>query len=112
MHVAQPIADRVVVKGTGPGADRLAIPVQHADDGEGQVAQLFGAFIRLGSPYLARAGQQTAFAGSDDASEVAWYADNAMGTTHPVAAREPNAYGLYDMSAIRVSLNYIFTNNP
>ncbi|MFW6202276.1 MAG: SUMF1/EgtB/PvdO family nonheme iron enzyme, partial [Gemmatimonadota bacterium] len=28
---------------------------------------------------------------------IAWHADNAGGTTHPVAAREPDALGLYDL---------------
>jgi formylglycine-generating enzyme required for sulfatase activity len=28
---------------------------------------------------------------------MAWYKDNSDGTTHPVATKQPNAWGLYDM---------------
>ena len=38
------------------------------------------------------------FAGSDDIDAVAWYSGNAGGTTHPVATKQPNELGLYDMS--------------
>ena len=38
------------------------------------------------------------YAGSNTLSDVAWYADNANGTTHPVASKQPNELGLYDMS--------------
>jgi sulfatase modifying factor 1 len=60
----------------------------------------------------ARAGTRSAFyAGeavrqkSDSACEpqpsltsIAWYCGNAGGTTHPVAQKAPNAWGLFDMS--------------
>jgi formylglycine-generating enzyme required for sulfatase activity len=29
--------------------------------------------------------------------EVAWYAENSAGATHPVAGKQPNAWGLFDM---------------
>ncbi|MGB0640314.1 MAG: formylglycine-generating enzyme family protein, partial [Myxococcota bacterium] len=48
--------------------------------------------------YAARCGMDTVYSGSDDASEVAWSADNSGDTTHPVASLLPNACGLYDMS--------------
>jgi formylglycine-generating enzyme required for sulfatase activity len=48
--------------------------------------------------YAARAGDETAFAGSDVIDEVAWYDDNSSGTTHPVGGLAPNDHGLYDMS--------------
>jgi len=52
--------------------------------------------------YAARAGQETWFAGSNSADEVAWYykgiKDNSGDTTHPVGQKKPNAWGLYDMS--------------
>ena len=38
------------------------------------------------------------YAGSNTLADVAWYADNADGTTHPVASKQPNELGLYDMS--------------
>ncbi len=51
--------------------------------------------------YAARGGhlsQGYMYAGSDDPDEVAWYADNANGTTHPVGQKKPNELGIYDMS--------------
>lgn len=44
--------------------------------------------------YLRRAGEAEPDA---TATERSWYADNADGTTHPVAARPPNAWGLHDL---------------
>ena len=38
------------------------------------------------------------YAGSDDASEVAWTLSNSDGSPHPVGQKMPNKYGLYDMS--------------
>ncbi len=38
------------------------------------------------------------FAGSDNPDTVAWYADNAQGTTHPVGEKQANSLGLFDMS--------------
>ena len=29
--------------------------------------------------------------------EMGWYGDNSGGQTHPVALKQPNAWGLYDM---------------
>ena len=39
-----------------------------------------------------------AYAGSADVDEVAWNTANSGGTTHPVAQKKPNGYGLYDMA--------------
>jgi formylglycine-generating enzyme required for sulfatase activity len=47
--------------------------------------------------YAARAGEDTAYAGSNEVDRVAWYADNTN-KTHRVAAKQKNAWGLYDMS--------------
>jgi hypothetical protein len=38
------------------------------------------------------------YAGSDKIDEVAWYAGNSLGKTHPVAELAANQLGLYDMS--------------
>jgi formylglycine-generating enzyme required for sulfatase activity len=51
--------------------------------------------------YAARGGKKSAdkkYSGSDDVDEVAWYKDNAGGTTHAVASKKANELGLYDMS--------------
>jgi formylglycine-generating enzyme required for sulfatase activity len=46
--------------------------------------------------YACRAGSVTAYSGEPDA--MAWYKENSSSTTHPVAKKQPNAWGLYDMS--------------
>ncbi len=51
--------------------------------------------------YAARGGKKSTdkkYAGSDDVDEVAWYKDNAGGTTHAVASKSANELGIYDMS--------------
>jgi formylglycine-generating enzyme required for sulfatase activity len=51
--------------------------------------------------YAARGGTRSQgylYAGSDDADEVAWYADNSADSTHPVGQKAPNELGLHDMS--------------
>jgi formylglycine-generating enzyme required for sulfatase activity len=51
--------------------------------------------------YAARGGNRSEgyiYAGSNDADEVAWYADNSGGHTHPIGQKAPNELGLYDMS--------------
>lgn len=57
--------------------------------------------------YAARSGGETAFANGGitetgsgyDANldAMGWYRYNSNGTTHPVARKDPNAWGLYDM---------------
>jgi formylglycine-generating enzyme required for sulfatase activity len=42
-----------------------------------------------------RGGTTGAYAG--DLDRMAWYSSNSGGKTHPVGAKEANAYGLYDM---------------
>ena len=48
--------------------------------------------------YAAKGGQDYTYAGSDKIDEVTWYWDNSGQTTHPVAQKKANGYGLYDMS--------------
>ncbi|KAF0201907.1 MAG: hypothetical protein FD173_2065 [Gallionellaceae bacterium] len=55
--------------------------------------------------YACRAGQQTEYCGGDNIDSVAWYggayatpAGNSAKTTNPVATKQANAWGLYDMS--------------
>ncbi|KAF0200972.1 MAG: hypothetical protein FD173_2209 [Gallionellaceae bacterium] len=54
--------------------------------------------------YACRAGGQSQYCGSEDADSVAWYgasADtqgNSDKSPHPVATKQANAFGLYDMS--------------
>ncbi len=54
--------------------------------------------------YACQGGENHQFCGSDNLDSVAWYGaySNPKGTstntTHPVATKKPNGYGLYDMS--------------
>lgn len=48
--------------------------------------------------YAARGGQNFKYSGSDNIDEVAWHRGNSGKSTHIVAAKKPNGYGLYDMS--------------
>ncbi len=51
--------------------------------------------------YAARGGEDYAYSGSDTATAVAWFYDNAYGVStyaHEVATLTSNSYGLYDMS--------------
>lgn len=54
--------------------------------------------------YACRAGDKYEYCGSNDLDSVAWYgaysnpAGNSRATTHPVATKKPNSFGLYDMS--------------
>ncbi len=66
---------------------------------------LTGQFYRLPAEseweYACRAGTDTPFScgcGDPEAlGDVAWFADNADDTTHPVGQKKPNAFGLHDM---------------
>ncbi len=50
--------------------------------------------------YAARGGHSGGYkySGSNNINDVAWYNDNSGSTTHPVAIKQPNELGLYDMS--------------
>lgn len=48
--------------------------------------------------YVARAGEDTTYSGSDTIGEVAWYAGNSDLMEHDVCTLETNAWGLCDMS--------------
>jgi len=48
--------------------------------------------------YCARANEDFEYSGSDDPNEVAWYNKNSNRQTHPVGQKNPNGFGLYDMS--------------
>ncbi|MGY6215750.1 formylglycine-generating enzyme family protein [Methylolobus aquaticus] len=44
------------------------------------------------------AGSDMTYCGGESVDAVAWYQDNAGGRTHPVGRKQPNGWGLYDMS--------------
>ncbi len=47
--------------------------------------------------YAARGGESYMYAGSNNIDEVAWNENNSDDSTHAVAQKKPNGYGLYDM---------------
>lgn len=48
--------------------------------------------------YAAKGGQEFRYSGSNNLGKVGWYSENSGDKTHPVAQKDPNGYGLYDMS--------------
>jgi formylglycine-generating enzyme required for sulfatase activity len=48
--------------------------------------------------YACRAGGKHAHCGGDDLDRLGWTKQSFLGETHPVARKQPNAWGLYDMS--------------
>lgn len=69
-------------------------------------AQKYAAWAGLSLPseaqweYACRAGATTRYYTGDtenDLDRAGWYDQNSGGTLHPVGAKEPNAFGLYDM---------------
>ena len=48
--------------------------------------------------YAAKGGQEFRYSGSNNLGKVGWYSENSGNKTHPVAQKDPNGYGLYDMS--------------
>jgi len=47
--------------------------------------------------HAARAGTTGDFGGTGRLEQMGWYNENSGGSTHPVAQKAPNAWGLYDM---------------
>jgi formylglycine-generating enzyme required for sulfatase activity len=114
-------AEYLAIIGTNPSLDRgdLSRPVEKVNWYEAMeyCARLTrqqqeagrlpaGFFYRLPTEaeweYACRAGTTTRFSYGDDKGELhlgdyAWFARNSQSATHPVASRQPNPWGLYDM---------------
>ena len=67
-----------------------------------KLSELTGKNYRLPTEveweYACRAGGQHQYCGGDDMDAVAWYLRNSQGKVHAVATKQPNTWGLYDMS--------------
>ncbi|MBI3480610.1 MAG: formylglycine-generating enzyme family protein [Nitrosomonadales bacterium] len=48
--------------------------------------------------YACRAGMPGEYCGGDNVDSMTWYEQNSGNATHPAAAKQANAFGLYDMS--------------
>ena len=48
--------------------------------------------------YAARGGDTSIYAGSNNMDIVGWYHQNSNNTTHPVGQKNPNGFGIFDMS--------------
>ena len=69
-HVAQAGQQRLIAQETGPGADRLTVAVEHADDGIGEIADGFGICVdrwarNRAGPRDLHAGEVWGAAGAD-----------------------------------------------
>ncbi len=82
-------------------------PVENISWNEAQeyvqkLSQITGKTYRLPSEaeweYACRAGKSQTFCGSDHIDTVAWYAGSSEERTHPVARKQANAVGLFDMT--------------
>ncbi len=89
--------------------DDLDLPVKDVSWDECQqfitkLNQLTGKNFRLPTEaeweYAARGGKTDSYiySGSDELDKIGWFAENSGGIPHPVQRKEPNAWGLYDMS--------------
>ena len=100
-----------VVMGNNPSYNKGAQrPVENVSWNDCQyfiqkLNQLTGKVFRLPTEaeweYAARGGKQSKgykYSGSNNIDDVAWYKDNSGSKTHPVATKQPNELGIYDMS--------------
>ena len=91
--------------GEGPNYPMYYISWDECQTFVQKLSQLTGKQFRLPTEaeweYAARGGQKSRgykYAGSKKLDDVAWHCDNSGVHTHPVAMKQANELGLYDMS--------------
>ena len=57
-------------------------------------------------------GDEFLYAGFKNPDDAVWYAQNSGGTTHEVAKKKANGYGLYDMCGNVSEMVWQFSNSP
>lgn len=94
----------------GVVGDKMQCPVEHFLWSDcrtfiNKLNKLTGKKFRLPKEaeweFAARGGNKSrnyTYSGSNDINSAAWWHDNAMGRTHPVATKSMNELGLFDMS--------------
>ena len=86
----------------GDTAPVVMVKWQVANDYINWLNKTYGGGYRLPSEaeweYACKAGEHTTYCGSNNADAVAWFDGNSRGQQHVVAQKQPNAFGLYDMS--------------
>ena len=101
------------VMGSNPSdfkGDNLPVECESWDDVQDYIRELnakTGKIFRLPTEaeweYAAGGGEnnRTIYAGTNSENSLcnyAWYSDNSGNSTHPVGTKQPNQFGLYDMS--------------
>lgn len=105
----QAVMDRVPVPSFHKGSDRpvervswdvaveFCLTLTHRERAGGRLPAGYSYTLPTEAQweYACRAGTTGIYAGKLD--DMAWHSGNSEGQTHPVAQKQPNAWGLYDM---------------
>lgn len=96
---------RYILAGVGSDYPMYYVNWEEAQEFCKKLSQLTGKTYVLPTEaqweYAARGGVKSRgykYSGSNTIGNVAWYGDNSSSSTHPVATKQPNELGLYDMS--------------